>query len=496
VDKVTVVAGLDGQPHGKRFLEEFITAPVVSKIIVTSSGNHEALPDKCEKIEVCPAGSAGIINRLLKAADTPYLLFLHHPQEIYLGPNSLERFISVAGMVKAGMVYSDYYEIINGERREHLVNDYQPGSIREDFAFGAVTLFSVAAARRACLQSGAMASSLKGAFYDLRLKVSLDYLLFHIRECLYTVVESGEEIKGAVHFAYLDPRNQAVQQEMEEVATAHLKRLGAFLEPVFENVPPQRQIFPVEASVVIPVRDRKHTIADAVKSALSQQTDFSFNVLVIDNHSSDGTTATLSALSEDDARLRHLIPSRRDLNIGGCWNEAVFSADCGRYAIQLDSDDLYSSPQTLQKIVDRLRFDNYALVIGSYLLVNAALETLPPCLIDHREWTETNGRNNALRINGLGAPRAFNTEVLRNIGFLNVGYGEDYAVALRISRQYRIGRIYENLYLCRRWEGNSDAALSVNQQNRYDAFKDNIRTMEIMARQEINRERAKARQAP
>jgi hypothetical protein len=493
VDKVTVVVVPDGQLQGKNFLEEFVNAPVVSKIIVLSYEDHTAFPGKHAKIEVLPAGSAGIINRLLEAADTPYLLILYHPQEIYLGPNCLERFISVAGTVQAGLVYSDYYEIINGERREHPVNDYQPGSIREDFAFGAVMLFSVAAARSACRQAGARASSLPGELYDLRLKVSLDFPLFHLRECLYTVVEQGKGSKNAGHFAYLDPRNHAVQQEMEGLATAHLQRLGAFLEPVFEDVPAPRQIFPVEASVVIPVRDRKRTIADAVKSALSQQTDFSFNVLVIDNHSSDGTTAIISALSEHDERLRHIIPSRRDLNIGGCWNEAAFSAACGRYAIQLDSDDLYSSPQTLQKIVDRLRLDNYALVIGSYLLVDAALETLPPGLIDHREWTETNGRNNALRINGLGAPRAFNTEVLRTIGFLNVGYGEDYAVALRISRQYRIGRIYENLYLCRRWEGNSDAALDFNQQNRYDAFKDNIRTLEIMARREINRERAKAR---
>jgi glycosyltransferase involved in cell wall biosynthesis len=248
----------------------------------------------------------------------------------------------------------------------------------------------------------------------------------------------------------------------------------------------------VEASVITPVRNRKETIAEAVKSALSQQTDFSFNVLVVDNHSTDGTTAILSDLAKRFSNLKHIVPKRTDLGIGGCWNEALNSEACGRYAVQLDSDDLYSSPHTLQKMVDRLRQSRYAMVIGSYTLVNSGLEEISPGLIDHREWTDDNGHNNALRINGLGAPRAFDTALMRGIGFLNVSYGEDYAAALRICREYRIGRIYESLYLCRRWSGNSDAELSIEDANRNNAFKDKIRTDEILARQKIAKRRGVA----
>jgi len=274
---------------------------------------------------------------------------------------------------------------------------------------------------------------------------------------------------------------------MEKAATQHLRRIGAWLRPVFKKVPPAETAFPTEASVIIPVRNRKRTVADAIKSALSQKTDFFFNVIVVDNHSTDGTTLLLSRLAKRDARVIHLIPSRFDLHIGGCWNEAVFSPSCGRYAVQLDSDDLYSGQDTLQKTVDLLRSGDYGMVIGSYTLVNERLKEVSPGLIDHREWTDANGRNNALRINGLGAPRAFQTELLRKIRFPDVSYGEDYAVALRLSREYRIGRIYENLYWCRRWAGNTDAALSIEKTNRNDAFKDRLRTHEILARQQLNR---------
>jgi glycosyltransferase involved in cell wall biosynthesis len=273
---------------------------------------------------------------------------------------------------------------------------------------------------------------------------------------------------------------------MEEVATAHLKRIGAWLAPAFRDISPSKRPFPVEASVVIPVRNRLRTVADAVKSALAQRTDFSFNVLVVDNHSGDGTTAILADLAARHPALKHLIPKRRDLSIGGCWNEAIFSEACGRYAVQLDSDDLYRGVDVLQRLVDLLRGENCAMAIGAYTLVDERLREIPPGLIDHREWTDANGRNNALRINGLGAPRAFATAALRRIGFPNVGYGEDYAVALRLSREYRIGRIYESLYLCRRWEGNTDAALSVEQANRHDHYKDRLRTLEIRARRKMN----------
>jgi glycosyltransferase involved in cell wall biosynthesis len=274
---------------------------------------------------------------------------------------------------------------------------------------------------------------------------------------------------------------------MEIVFTDYLKKIGAYLPPNFREVEQTSKPFPVEASVVIPVRNRKETIAKAVKSALSQETDFPFNIIVVDNHSTDGTTAILSDLSRQFSNLKHIVPMRTDLGIGGCWNEALHTKACGRYAVQLDSDDLYSNSHTLQKMVNMLRQGNYAMVIGSYTLVDSSLNEIPPGLIDHCEWTDENGHNNALRINGLGAPRAFNTNLMRKIGFLNVSYGEDYAAAMRICREYRIGRIYESLYLCRRWSGNSDADLSVEETNRNNAFKDKIRTTEILARQKMNK---------
>jgi len=276
---------------------------------------------------------------------------------------------------------------------------------------------------------------------------------------------------------------------MEDVFIDHLKKIGAYLAPDTVRDVVQFQTvdrFPVAASVVIPVRNRKDTIADAIKSALSQNTDFSFNVIVVDNHSTDGTTALLSNLAKKYDKLKHLVPLRTDLGIGGCWNEALISDHCGQYAVQLDSDDLYASSSTLQRIVDMLRQGPYAMVIGSYTIVNFDLEEIPPGLIDHREWTDKNGQNNALRINGLGAPRAFHTNIMRDIKFLNVSYGEDYAVGLRICREYRIGRIYESLYLCRRWPGNTDAALSMEAKNRNDSFKDKVRSDEIIARQQLN----------
>jgi glycosyltransferase involved in cell wall biosynthesis len=308
----------------------------------------------------------------------------------------------------------------------------------------------------------------------------------HVGEPLYTVIKTGEPSCNEKLFGYVDPRHQAAQKEMETVFTEYLKKIGAYLPPhQLREVNPTTESFPVEASVVIPVRNRKETISEAVKSALSQQTDFSFNVIVVDNHSKDGTTVVLSDLARRYSNLKHIVPKRTDLGIGGCWNEATHSQACGRYAVQLDSDDLYSTHHTLQRMIDMLRQGRYAMVIGSYSLVDFELREIPPGLIDHREWTDENGHNNALRINGLGAPRAFNTSLMRKIGFLNVSYGEDYAAALRICREWRIGRIYENLYLCRRWSGNTDAALSLEDANRNDAFKDKIRTEEILARQRI-----------
>jgi hypothetical protein len=445
---------------------------------------------KCRVLVGEPLSSQETLSKILAEIRTKYLLLSSKAQQISIESKTLNRFLEVAESPKAGLVYSDFYD--EGERGKilHPLNDYQPGSVRDDFDFGAMVLFSMSAVRKALKKFGGIPEVKFAGLYDLRLKVSIKHSVYHLKEPLYSVILTDEASDGEKLFAYLDPQNRAVQKEMETVFTAYLKKIGAYLPPhQLREVEERGTPFPVEASVIIPVRNRKETIAEAVKSALSQQTDFSFNVIVVDNHSTDGTTAILSDLAKQFLNLRHIVPKRTNLGIGGCWNEALRSEACGRYAAQLDSDDLYSSPQTLQKMVDRLRQGNYAMVIGSYTLVNSGLEEIPPGLIDHREWTDDNGHNNALRINGLGAPRAFNTSLMRSIGFLNVSYGEDYAAALRICREYRIGRIYESLYFCRRWPGNSDAGLSIEEANRNDAFKDKIRTDEILARKKIAKRR-------
>lgn len=384
------------------------------------------------------------------------------------GPRMFDRMAQVLRDSGAGLVYADSIE--------HPRIDCQPGSIRDNFDFGPVVAISVPAARQVW-EDGSFRWA---GFYDLRLRLSEAFPVVRIPEGLYESAPLDNRPTGEKQFDYVDPRNRNYQVEMEAAATAHLARIGALLTEPFRPVPPPSRDFPVEASIVIPVRNRERTIEDAVASALSQQAEFSFNVIVVDNHSTDGTTAILRRHS--DRRLVHLVPDRTHLGIGGCWNAALFSELCGRFAVQLDSDDLYAGPDCLAKIVEELRRGPYAMVVGSYSMVNFALDPLPPGLIDHREWTPENGRNNALRINGLGAPRAFDTSVLRGIGFPNVSYGEDYAVGLRVCREYEIGRIYESVYLCRRWEGNTDSVLPIETANRYDVYKDWIRTNEIRAR--------------
>ena len=395
------------------------------------------------------------------------VIFLGDPRiDLDPGPHMFERMILVMRDTGAGWVYSD--------SSGHPRINYQPGSIRDNFDFGAVV-----AVRAEAFEKGAEAHW--SSLYDLRLRISGKFPVVRIPEPLYSASVADARPTGEKQFDYVDPRNRDYQIEMERIATAHLKRAGAYLEPRFEAVSQPADSFAVRASVVIPVRNRERTILDAVNSVLAQRTDFDFNVIVVDNHSTDRTTELLRRVG--DSRLVHLIPSRRDLGIGGCWNEAIYSARCGRYAVQLDSDDLYAGDSVLARIVGELESGPYAMVIASYTMVDFSLKEIPPGLIDHREWTRENGRNNALRINGLGAPRAFDTSVVRRIGFPNVSYGEDYAVALRISRDFEIGRIYDSVYLCRRWEGNTDTALPLETANRYDAYKDWLRTVEIQARQ-------------
>jgi Glycosyl transferase family 2 len=412
--------------------------------------------------------SSATIQGLVEAADSE-VLFLGDPRvEIDPGPRMFERMAQVIRETKCGWVYADSVD--------HPRIDYQSGSIRDGFDFGPVVAVSVPVAR----QSGVAGAWKWGGLYDLRLRISETHAIVRIPEPLYSASTADARPAGQRQFDYVDSRNRDYQIEMERIATAHLKRIGAWLPPHFRPIPVAPETFPVKASVVIPVLNRERTILDAVQSALAQSAEFEFNVIVVDNHSTDRTTEILRGI--DDLRVIHIVPRRRDLGIGGCWNEAIYSAYCGRYAVQLDSDDLYADRGVLRRIVSELEAGPRAMVIGSYTTVDSSLKEVPPGLVDHREWSRENGRNNALRINGLGAPRAFNTSVLRGIGFPNVSYGEDYAVAIRISRDYEIGRIYESVYLCRRWEGNSDSAPPLAVANRYDRYKDWLRTVEIQAR--------------
>ena len=490
MSKISVVLPFSSQPYFQSTLRQLIDSPLVQRVFLVHNGNYSGSHEKCEGVVSQTYTSGRTLQQLLAKTSAEYLLVVAQSQELQLGQAALERMIGVMEQTSAGMCFSDYVDVKNGVHSEHPLIDYQFGSIRDGFDFGSLLFFSTAAIRSALTNYGDIDDVDVAGLYDLRLKVSVDHPLFHIQELLYTKVESDLRSSGEKLFDYVDPRNQAVQKEMEKVATRYLQNVGAYLAPRFTSVPTIDTAFPVEVSVVIPVKNRERTIGDAVQSVLKQKVDTSFNVLVVDNHSSDGTTKVVSELASRNPCVKHLIPSRHDLWIGGCWNEAVFSEHCGRYAVQLDSDDIYSGPDALQKILVTFRSGDYAMVIGAYRLVNMKLEEIPPGVIDHKEWTPDNGRNNALRINGLGAPRAFDTALLRQVRLPNVSYGEDYAVALRLSREYQIGRIYEPIYLCRRWEGNTDAALSVEKANRNDFYKDKIRTIEMLARQRMNRQGA------
>ena len=425
------------------------------------------------------------LRDIADAVSEKFILIYTKDHPLEMGMFALDRIISVAEDTGADMLYADHYEVITDAqgqslRRKHPLIDCQKGALRDDFDFGSVLVFRTTSFRRAVR---AMETEYKwAALYDLRLRMKK---IVHINEYLYTEIETDTRKSGEKQFDYVDPRNRAVQIEMEQACTDHLRRIGAWLEPVFKE-PDIREFgaqeYPVTASVVIPVFNRIRTVRDAVESALSQKCDFPFNVIVVDNHSTDGTTALLEELAAGDDRLVHVVPAKHDLGIGGCWNLAVHHNMCGEYAVQLDSDDVYSGPDTLSKIVAAFREQKCAMVVGTYQMTDFQMNPIPPGIIDHKEWTEDNGRNNALRINGLGAPRAFWTPLLRTINLPNTSYGEDYALGLRISREYRIGRIYDVLYCCRRWEGNSDAALDIERVNANNLYKDRIRTWELEAR--------------
>lgn len=433
-----------------------------------------------------PVFKSETIRRIAAESNADYALVYTKTTTLELGYMALERLLQIAQDTNAGLVYADHYQVKGGELVKAPVIDYQKGSLRDDFDFGSVLFFDTAALKESVQR---MTESYQHAgLYDLRLKLSQRYALVHANEYLYSEVEEDNRKSGEKQFDYVDPRNRDRQIEMEKACTQHLKEIGGYLEPHFEDIDFNQGEFEVEASVIIPVRNRAATIGAAIESVLKQQTKFKFNLIVIDNHSTDGTTEAIDAFKAD-GRVIHLVPERNDLGIGGCWNYGVNSKHCGKFAVQLDSDDLYKDEHTLQTIVDAFYEQKCAMVIGSYMMTDFDLNELPPGVIDHKEWTPDNGRNNALRINGLGAPRAFYTPVLRSICLPNTSYGEDYAMGLNISRHYQIGRIYDVLYLCRRWGGNSDAALSIEKVNANNLYKDRIRTWELEARIALNKQR-------
>lgn len=474
---------IDDAQNALSVLHEYKTVQHIHFLVSADFAAHHQVPEGCTFVITDRLESSNTIASIAENTDADYVMICTRHTTIGWGNNTLERFLRVADDTDAVMVYADHYKMVEGKMEEHPVIDYQSGSLRDDFDFGSLW----------CIKAQALADYIAqpdreeyqfAALYDLRLYLSRVGEIFHLNEFLYSEAELDTRKSGEKQFDYVNPRNREVQIEMEKACTQHLGKVGALIDTTFYRQPDfGEQDFEYEASVIIPVFNREKTVADAVKSALGQKANFKFNVIVVNNHSTDRTGEILDELKADN--LIQIVPERTDLGIGGCWNEAINSSFCGKFAVQLDSDDLYSSPKTLQKIVDAFYKQKAAMIIGSYRMCDFDLSTLPPGLIDHKEWTDENGCNNALRINGLGAPRAFFTPLVRQIQFPNTSYGEDYALGLAFSRRYRIGRIYDELYLCRRWGGNSDAALSVEKVNANNLYKDRLRTMELKARQHL-----------
>lgn len=474
---------IDDAQNALSVLHEYKTVQHIHFLVSADFAAHHQVPEGCTFVITDRLESSNTIVSIAENTDADYVMICTRHTTIGWGNNTLERFLRVADDTDAVMVYADHYKMVEGKMEKHPVIDYQSGSLRDDFDFGSLW----------CIKAQALADYIAqpdreeyqfAALYDLRLYLSRVGEIFHLNEFLYSEAELDTRKSGEKQFDYVNPRNREVQIDMEKACTQHLGKVGALIDTTFYRQPDfGEQDFEYEASVIIPVFNREKTVADAVKSALGQKASFKFNVIVVNNHSTDRTGEILDELKVDN--LIQIVPERTDLGIGGCWNEAINSSFCGKFAVQLDSDDLYSSPKTLQKIVAAFYKQKAAMIIGSYRMCDFDLNTLPPGLIDHKEWTEENGCNNALRINGLGAPRAFFTPLVRQIQFPNTSYGEDYALGLAFSRRYRIGRIYDELYLCRRWGGNSDAAISVEKVNANNLYKDRLRTMELKARQHM-----------
>ncbi len=474
---------IDDAQNALSVLHEYKTVQHIHFLVSADFAAHHQVPEGCTFVITDRLESSNTIVSIAENTDADYVMICTRHTTIGWGNNTLERFLRVADDTDAVMVYADHYKMVEGKMEKHPVIDYQSGSLRDDFDFGSLWCIKAQALADYIAQSDREEYQF-AALYDLRLYLSRVGEIFHLNEFLYSEAELDTRKSGEKQFDYVNPRNREVQIEMEKACTQHLGKVGALIDTTFYRQPDfGEQDFEYEASVIIPVFNREKTVADAVKSALGQKANFKFNVIVVNNHSTDRTGEILDELKADN--MIQIVPERTDLGIGGCWNEAINSSFCGKFAVQLDSDDLYSSPKTLQKIVDAFYKQKAAMIIGSYRMCDFDLNTLPPGLIDHKEWTDENGCNNALRINGLGAPRAFFTPLVRQIQFPNTSYGEDYALGLAFSRRYRIGRIYDELYLCRRWGGNSDAALSVEKVNANNLYKDRLRTMELKARQHM-----------
>jgi len=479
-NQITCFIKADDAEQVRLTVENLSVSPLINTIFLLVTNPDFPAIEGCEPVVIDSLTSTKTIQKAASLASTDFTLIYTKNTVLELGQYALERMLRIAKDTNSGLVYSDYYQMSGGVRSNLPVIDYQEGSLRDDFNFGSVLFYRTDSLKKAVSE---MNRDFRFAgLYDLRLKVSQHAEIFHMNEYLYTEVENDTRKSGEKIFDYVDPKNRDIQIEMETACTDHLKAIGAYLAPEFRKIAFDENQFPVEASVIIPVRNRVKTIVDAINSVLMQKTTFEFNLIVVDNFSNDGTTEEIEKLAKTNPRLIHIIPQRTDLGIGGCWNAGVDSELCGKFAVQLDSDDVYSDENTLQTIVEAFYEQNCAMVIGSYTMTNFDMQTIAPGLVDHKEWTPDNGRNNALRINGLGAPRAFYTPVLRDIKVPNTSYGEDYALGLAISRNYQIGRVYKSVYLCRRWDDNSDASLDVVKMNGYNFYKDKIRTIELKAR--------------
>ncbi|MFZ1517467.1 MAG: glycosyltransferase family A protein [Ignavibacteriaceae bacterium] len=482
---ITIFLQQSNPKENEKTIKRFRQSELVKEIIIISADEKFSSFENVRVIKSSSLKSSDAIKLIAQYASTEYTLLILDENAINPGQFCLDRFIQVAENTNAALVYSDYYEAEKEKLVAHPVIDYQDGSLRDDFDFGKLLFVKTDLIKQ--IVSAEQNNFKFAGLYNLRLKLSQLGKLYRIPELLYTV-ESTEDVgTEEKHFSYVDPKNREVQIEMEKAVTQHLIDIGAYVHPPFKEIDLTIvKDFEFEASVIIPVKNRVKTISDAIESVLKQKTNFKFNLIVVDNHSNDGTTEVIKNFSLNDDRLIHYIPERNDLGIGGCWNAGVHHNKCGKFAVQLDSDDIYKDENTLQTIVDLFHKEKCGMVIGSYQITDFNLNELPPGLIDHKEWSDDNGPNNALRINGLGAPRAFFTPLLREIKIPNVSYGEDYSVGLAISRQYKIGRIYHSLYMCRRWEGNSDAQLDIVRMNANNLYKDRLRTFELLARKKLN----------